>query len=121
MRSSTRIAALVFAALTAFEPIAASAQTVGVWVGRSGYRWGGPYPVHYYHHRHVDVGPVIAAGLIGMTLGTIVAGSAYPPRHRVVRYVDVDDHVEWCLSRYRSYDPRSDTFVGRDGRRHRCR
>ncbi|MFO0991800.1 MAG: BA14K family protein [Hyphomicrobiales bacterium] len=30
-------------------------------------------------------------------------------------------HVEWCLSRYRSYDPRSDTFVGYDGYRHRCR
>lgn len=30
-------------------------------------------------------------------------------------------HVQWCLSRYRSYDPRSDTFMGYDGYRHRCR
>lgn len=29
-------------------------------------------------------------------------------------------HVEWCLNRYRSYDPASDTFLGYDGYRHRC-
>ena len=120
MRSSTRLAALAFAALVAFEPVSASAQSFGVFIGAPHYRWGGGYPVHYYRHRHFDAGPVIAAGLVGLTLGTIVAGSAYPPRHRVVRYVD-DDHTAWCLRRYRSYDPRSDTFVGRDGRRHTCR
>jgi len=30
-------------------------------------------------------------------------------------------HVEACLNRYRSYDPQSDTFMGYDGYRHRCR
>ena len=30
-------------------------------------------------------------------------------------------HREACLNRYRTYDPRSDTFVGRNGRLHRCR
>lgn len=30
-------------------------------------------------------------------------------------------HVRWCLNRYRSYDPRSNTFLGYDGYRHRCR
>ncbi len=30
-------------------------------------------------------------------------------------------HVRWCLNRYRSYSPRSDTFMGYDGYRHRCR
>ena len=29
-------------------------------------------------------------------------------------------HVRWCLNRYRSYDPRSDTFLGYDGHRHVC-
>jgi hypothetical protein len=29
-------------------------------------------------------------------------------------------HVQWCLNRYRSYDPSSDTFLGFDGYRHRC-
>lgn len=30
-------------------------------------------------------------------------------------------HVRYCLDRYRSYDPRSNTFMGYDGYRHRCR
>jgi hypothetical protein len=30
------------------------------------------------------------------------------------------DAVAWCESRYRSYDPASGTYLGRDGRRHRC-
>ena len=30
-------------------------------------------------------------------------------------------HVEWCLNRYRSYNPRTNTFMGYDGRRHYCR
>lgn len=29
-------------------------------------------------------------------------------------------HVEYCLSRYRSYDPASNTFMGYDGLRHEC-
>jgi len=30
-------------------------------------------------------------------------------------------HVEWCLGRYRSYNPNTDMFLGYDGRYHRCR
>jgi hypothetical protein len=29
-------------------------------------------------------------------------------------------HVRWCYNRYRSYDARTDSFMGYDGRRHRC-
>lgn len=36
-------------------------------------------------------------------------------------YYGGDDHVQWCLNRYRSYDPRTNTFMGYDGRRHVCR
>lgn len=32
-----------------------------------------------------------------------------------------DAHVRWCYNRYRSYDSRTDTFLGYDGYRHRCR
>lgn len=39
-------------------------------------------------------------------------------------YDDIDDgysaHVAWCMERYRSYDPASDSFLGYDGLRHRC-
>ncbi|WP_374591130.1 BA14K family protein [Ciceribacter sp. RN22] len=30
-------------------------------------------------------------------------------------------HVRWCMNRYRSYNPRTDTYFGFDGRFHRCR
>jgi hypothetical protein len=29
-------------------------------------------------------------------------------------------HVQWCLDRYRTYDPHTDTFVGRGYRTYRC-
>jgi len=29
-------------------------------------------------------------------------------------------HVRWCLERYRTYNPRTDTFIGYDGRQRRC-
>jgi hypothetical protein len=29
-------------------------------------------------------------------------------------------HVQWCLNRYRSYKPETDTFTGYDGYEHRC-
>ena|ERR1700722_10799999 len=31
-----------------------------------------------------------------------------------------DDGVAWCMQTYRSYDPRSRTYVGFDGDRHPC-
>ena len=30
-------------------------------------------------------------------------------------------HVAWCQGRYRSYNPRTDTYTGYDGLQHRCR
>lgn len=35
-------------------------------------------------------------------------------------YAGYDAHVGWCAQRYRSYDPESNTFIGYDGRPHRC-
>ncbi len=29
-------------------------------------------------------------------------------------------HVQWCLSRYRSYNPRTDLWLGNSGRHYRC-
>jgi hypothetical protein len=31
-----------------------------------------------------------------------------------------DPHVAWCMNRYRTYDPDSDSFTGYDGLQHRC-
>jgi hypothetical protein len=31
-----------------------------------------------------------------------------------------DRHVAWCADRYRTYDPHTDTFIGRGYKRYRC-
>ena len=55
-------------------------------------------------------GGAVAAGVIGgLLLGAIIANKAQ--RNQSANY---------CAQRYRSYDPRSGTFVGRDGNRYAC-
>ncbi len=89
------------------------------------HRWDGPQRTwrgdryhHRYYHRHYryrdgwDPGAAaVAGGIVGLAVGSMVAGSA----------TTGDAHVERCLRRYRSYDPASDTYLGYDGRRHYCR
>jgi len=36
------------------------------------------------------------------------------------RYAGAGGGVEYCMQRYRTYDPRSGTFIGNDGHRHPC-
>ena len=31
------------------------------------------------------------------------------------------NHVQWCMNRYRSYNPRTDTYTGYDSKKRRCR
>jgi BA14K-like protein len=38
---------------------------------------------------------------------------------RAVRVVN-ETHVAWCLSHYKTYDPRSNTFIGKGFRSYRC-
>jgi hypothetical protein len=55
-------------------------------------------------------GGAIAAGVVGgLILGAVIASEAQ--RQNAVNY---------CAQRFRSYDPGSGTYVGRDGRRHSC-
>jgi hypothetical protein len=35
-------------------------------------------------------------------------------------YANMDESASYCAQRYRSYDPVSGTYRGRDGRRHTC-
>lgn len=44
----------------------------------------------------------------------------YAPRY-YYRPVSSSRHVRWCLDRYRTYNPRTNTFRGYDGYLHRCR
>ena len=61
-----------------------------------------------------NVGAAIGAGVaIGVIGGIIAADQAR-------RQGAYDDAVEYCMQRYRSYDPVSQTFMGLDGRRRSC-
>jgi len=77
---------------------------------RGGWGWGG--------------GGLAAGIATGALLGSALAASPYyaPPYSGgyYVEQVPVDSAVEYCMRRFRSYDPRSGTYLGYDGRRHPC-
>ncbi|GAA3853972.1 hypothetical protein GCM10022626_26660 [[Pseudomonas] carboxydohydrogena] len=78
---------------------------------RGGYGWGG-------------VGAGLAAGaLIGGAIAASQAPYYYGPGPGYYApapaYVE-GDSVSYCMQRYKSYDPRSGTFLGYDGLRHPC-
>jgi hypothetical protein len=47
-------------------------------------------------------------------------GYGYRPYYRTY-YGGGSAHVRWCYNHYRTYSARSNTFIGYDGYRHRCR
>jgi hypothetical protein len=75
---------------------------------------GGPGPV---------VGGLIAGAIVG---GAIAAGAApyYGPGYYgpppVAYGPPPGDAIGYCMQQYRSYDPRSGTYLGYDGFRHPC-
>ncbi|KKB11369.1 hypothetical protein VE25_13135 [Devosia geojensis] len=107
---------------------------------RNRHRWGDDdYRVFYRDRR--DNLDAIAAGALGLTFGAILGSALSQPQPRVNdRVIYLDDepyyrdrypshprysdaweaHVAACYARYRSYDERTDTFMGYDGYRHRC-
>lgn len=62
------------------------------------------------HQNDNGFGGSAAAGLFGLAVGAVVAGAVN----------NGNDHVRACESAYRSYDTRSDNFLGNDGSRHPC-
>ena len=93
-----------------------------------------------YHHGG-GVGPGFAAGIAGAVIGGAIASQGYyggpgyyaaDPGYYDNGYYDDggvvavapapegDDGTAYCMQRYRSYDPRSGTYLGNDGYRHPC-
>lgn len=105
----------------------AIAPSAGPQVNWSGPRTGG-YHRHHRHHRHFH-GPSFGFGT-GLLLGGAYAASPY--YYDDPYYYDYDDgyvvgaagaspeDIAYCRQRYRSYDVRTGTFLGNDGRRHPC-
>jgi hypothetical protein len=125
--ASTATAMPAASSLTNHTPASASDLTQVRWRSvpvMGGRGWGG----HYHHHRHgwggAGVGLGIASGLL--LGGAIAAGSSpyyyggpgyyYEPAPGPV----YDDSVSYCMSRFKSYDPASGTYLGYDGLRHPC-
>ena len=69
---------------------------------RGGYGYGG--------HRHND-----GAGLaIGLAAGAIIGGAI------AASQAQANKNAAYCAQRYRSYDPRSGTYLNVDGNRYPC-
>jgi hypothetical protein len=87
-------------------------------------RWRGHGGWHHHHGGGWGgVGAGLAAGaLIGGAIAASQAPYYYGPGYGYApgpAYVE-GDAVSYCMQRYKSYDPRSGTFLGYDGLRHPC-
>jgi hypothetical protein len=61
----------------------------------------------------------VAAGVVGGAVGTAGAIASAPFRSGN-SYANMNGDASYCAQRYRSFDPASGTYLGRDGRRHLC-
>lgn len=78
-----------------------------------------------FYGRHRSGLDSIASGFFGFTFGAIlgsaIANSNNNNNNGGGYYQGGGyNHVDACYARYRSYDARTDTFLGYDGYRHRC-
>ncbi len=102
---------------------------------------------HWHHYGH-DNGDAIAAGVLGLATGALIAGALNSPQPAPGYYDDgyyeqprpvrryyreprvaysqayaepwTRDWYRYCSDRYRSFDARTGTFVGYDGEQHFC-
>lgn len=117
------------------------------WYGDRDY-WYGPRP-HYEHRRKRDKSDAIAAGVIGLAAGAIIAGALaqsntptyaapaprvyYPPQPAYNAYPAAPAKVKYrgaqpwsqawynyCTQKYRSFNPKTGTYRGYDGANHFC-
>lgn len=79
-------------------------------------RWARNYQ-HRHHDRDRDNSAAIVAGIIGFALGAAIVGSQQQAEHARTADRSWDDY---CARKYRSYDPRSRTYMGADGLRRYC-
>lgn len=94
----------------------------------------------WYRHRHYGGSSWVGAGIAGLAAGALLGGIIAPRAYAGPGYYGTGYYApprvvyaprgyepwsaawySYCESRYRSFDPRSGTFMGYDGRRHFCR
>ena len=110
--------------------------------------WGGGPGYYHHHHRHHH-GDAIAAGVVGLAAGALLGSalsqpapvyeepapiSAAPPPPPPVYYAAPPARVvyrsgyqpwsrawyAYCSDRFRSFNPRTGTYLGLDGQNHFC-
>lgn len=76
---------------------------------RHGYRYGGG---HRYHRGGGGAGALIG----GLAAGAIIGGAIAAGQANAA----AQQNANYCAQRYRSYDPRSGTYLNNDGNRYPC-
>jgi hypothetical protein len=74
------------------------------------------YPRGYYRR---DRGDALAAGALGLATGAIIGGALAQSQAQAAPTYGSNTHA-YCAQRFKSYDPRSGTYLGYDGIRHPC-
>lgn len=99
---------------------------------RGGHYYGRHYGRHHYgrHHgghyyRHRDRGNAAAALGLGLVIGAVTAGAIASNRAPAYSGRSLEpwsrDWYRYCDNKYRSFNPRTGTYRGFDGRDHFCR
>jgi hypothetical protein len=84
-------------------------QYRGRWHGRYRHWRGG------WHH-----GGAVGAGIAGLAAGAIIGGAIANSQAQGYYAPPAGGAVDYCMQRFRSYDPASGTYLGYDGLRHPC-
>lgn len=80
-------------------------------------RWGNPYwRNNGWYYRNNNNGAWIAAGIAGAALGAAGIGAANAQANQGAGA----DEVAYCARRFKSYDPRTGTYLSTDGNRYPC-
>lgn len=88
---------------------------------RHGYYGPRHYGRGYYGRGYGGAGAAAAAGVAGLAAGALIAG-AIANQNRAPSVTVIEDPA-WearCARRFRSFDPVSGTYLGRDGVRRHC-
>lgn len=83
----------------------------------NGHHWDNHHYRTFYRN-HQSAFPGLVAGIFGLAVGAAIANSAN--NNGGYNNGGYNSHVARCEDHYRSYDPRTDTFMGYDGYHHRC-
>jgi hypothetical protein len=123
--------ACLLASLSAASLTTASAAPIGRPLAMAQSASGQVEQVRWYGHRGWGWGGGAFVG--GLAAGAIIGGAVAAPYYDGSPYDDgpgypppaaygppPEGDLQYCMQRYKSYNPNTGTYVGKDGRRHAC-